>query len=132
MRGDEAGDRLHPQRKGRQSYCRTCVSEYFRQYYQKHKKIYVVRATAYHRKMRELVRGAKSKPCMDCGTSYPYYVMDFDHRAGEQKLCNVADLNCRRRVSVGKLLEELAKCDAVCANCHRIRTHLRRKQARQR
>lgn len=32
-----------------------------------------------------LIRTAKSKPCMDCGNSYPYYAMDFDHRNPEEK-----------------------------------------------
>ncbi len=114
-----------PKGKGRQSYCRDCVSEYSQEYYQKNKAAYVARAAAYHRKLRALVRAAKNKPCMDCRRSFPYYVMDFDHREGEQKRCNVADLNCHRRVSIRKLQEELAKCDVVCANCHRIRTHER-------
>jgi hypothetical protein len=52
-------------------------------------------------------------------------VMDFDHREGEKKLSNVADLNFHRRTSLRKLLAEIAKCDVVCANCHRERTHQR-------
>ena len=44
--------------------------------------------------------------------------MDFDHIRGK-KLHNVAWLV---NVSERRLLEEIAKCDLVCANCHRIRT----------
>lgn len=45
--------------------------------------------------------------------------MDFDHR--EDKKFNIAQLS--KIASVEKLKEEIAKCDVVCANCHRIRTH---------
>ena len=31
----------------------------------------------------------KSKPCADCKETYPYYVMDFDHREGVEKLAMV-------------------------------------------
>jgi len=51
--------------------------------------------------------------------------MEFDHREGEEKLCNVADLDCQQRVSLRTLMAEIAKCDLVCANCHRERTFQR-------
>jgi hypothetical protein len=47
--------------------------------------------------------------------------MDFDHRDPRTKsfeLTRVAG-----RVSLAKLLAEVAKCDIVCANCHRERTY---------
>jgi hypothetical protein len=52
--------------------------------------------------------------------------MDFDHREGEQKLFDVSALNQHRWVSPATLRTEMAKCDLVCANCHRERTHQRR------
>lgn len=64
---------------------------------------------------------AKDKPCADCGVSYPHYVMDFDHVRGK-KLCNVSSGRFHR--SMKRLLDEIAKCDVVCANYHRERTHL--------
>jgi len=126
----KALDEFTPKGKVRQSYCRSCVSEYSREYYRQHKDAYVAAAARHHRKIRETLRGAKDKPCADCGRSFPYYVMDFDHREGEEKLCNVSELNCYRRVSMKNLLAEIAKCDVVCANCHRIRTHERALKAR--
>jgi hypothetical protein len=124
---EKALSEFTPKGRGRQSYCRSCVSEYFQEYYRKNKAAYIGRAVCCHDKMRDVLRQAKNKPCADCGNSYPYYVMDFDHREGEKKVCNVSALHSHRRVSMRRLLEELAKCDAVCANCHRERTH-RRKQ----
>jgi L-lysine 2,3-aminomutase len=58
---------------------------------------------------------------MDCGVSYPYYVMDFDHRDPAKKKDGVATLV--KKGNVKRLLEEIDKCDVVCSNCHRERTH---------
>jgi hypothetical protein len=67
-----------------------------------------------------LVKKLKTVPCADCGVSYPYYVMDFDHRDPETKIGNISKMKVWNK---GKLLAEVAKCDVVCANCHRERTH---------
>lgn len=63
----------------------------------------------------------ESKPCMDCGVNYPYYVMDLDHVIGTK----VAGVSRMKTWSDRRLQEELAKCELVCSNCHRIRTFLR-------
>lgn len=68
---------------------------------------------------RAISEEVKSKPCVDCGKSYPPYVMDFDHVRG-QKIRDVAWFVGSG--SVQALLDEIAKCDVVCANCHRERT----------
>ncbi len=74
---------------------------------------------------REVLIGAKTAPCADCGNSYPSYVMDFDHIPERgKKRQNVGHLVANAN-SVAMLLQEIAKCDLVCANCHRIRTHKR-------
>lgn len=76
----------------------------------------------YHERRVAFVEEAKAGHCVDCGQSYPPYVMDFDHVRGEK----VADVNhLRNRSSWQRLAEEIAKCDLVCANCHRERTHQR-------
>ena len=65
----------------------------------------------------------ESNPCIDCKNFFPYYVMDFDHVSGE-KTEGIARLS-RGYGGKKKLLEELEKCELVCSNCHRIRTHER-------
>jgi crotonobetainyl-CoA:carnitine CoA-transferase CaiB-like acyl-CoA transferase len=59
--------------------------------------------------------------CMDCGLRPEYaQVLEFDHRPDEEKLFHISD-----RMTTGtvdELLAEIAKCDVVCANCHRVRT----------
>ena len=67
---------------------------------------------------RQLVREAKDVPCMDCGKRYPSYVMDMDHVRGEKKF----KLSVARTHSAQKVKDEMAKCDVICANCHRERT----------
>ena len=81
----------------------------------------------YMRKRRaengSIVDAIKSQPCTDCGVRYPPYVMDFDHLPGSAKLGIVAKMKQHAR---SRLLREISKCDVVCANCHRERTHRRR------
>ena len=80
------------------------------------------RATNFRAKRKAFIAFQKAKPCMDCGNSYPTECMDFDHRDGNNKSFNVSNST---HLSEEVLLEEIAKCDLVCANCHRIRTRKR-------
>jgi hypothetical protein len=68
----------------------------------------------------------KAKPCADCGNEFPTCCMDFDHRPGTEKVNNVGTMFAHHW-SQERILAEIAKCDLVCANCHRIRTQARRK-----
>lgn len=75
-------------------------------------------------KMRVYVQELKgSTPCADCGIVYPHYVMDFDHLPGQIKVRGIAKLSGFS--SMAELLEEIDKCEIVCANCHRHRTFTR-------
>lgn len=84
---------------------------------------YRAREMAKRERVREFLNGVKAQPCMDCGGELPYYVMDLDHRPGEIKLYTPSRLH---QVSMRAAIAEVAKCDVVCANCHRIRTNERR------
>jgi len=75
---------------------------------------------------KSLVREAKNRPCADCGVQYSYYVMDLDHREGTTKRLGLSRL-AKRGAAKQVILDEIAKCDVVCANCYRERTY-RRKQ----
>lgn len=78
------------------------------------------RATA-----RAITDNAKACPCVDCGVQYPPYVMDLDHVRGEKLFVLSKGYNH----SVEAQLAEIEKCDVVCTNCHRERTHVRRTHA---
>jgi hypothetical protein len=64
------------------------------------------------------------QPCKDCKQAFPAEVMEYDH-VGPDKSANVSMLV--NQASPAKVLAEIAKCDLVCANCHRIRTACRRR-----
>lgn len=112
-------------------YCRECQREYGRAY----RSGLIPKVGQDERQRRQAekrkIKKARSKvmvdklrdvPCADCGVKYPTWIMDFDHRNPAEKLANVSSL----RASGGsekRIQEEIAKCDLVCANCHRKRTH---------
>jgi len=58
--------------------------------------------------------------CVDCGEKYPHFVLHFDHLPEYEKIDVVS--NMARRYSWAKAIEEMEKCEIVCANCHNIRT----------
>lgn len=75
----------------------------------------------YRERNRKYVNDLKSStPCADCGTLYPACVMDFDHLGDKE--AEIADL-AKQGGSLTRLREEIAKCEIVCSNCHRLRTH---------
>lgn len=104
----------------RQSKCKECHKTYLKGHYHKRKETYLASAKRGRNRISEFVREAKSVPCADCGNNYPYYVMDFDHKSDK-----VFNISRSHTVSKQALLEEIDKCDVVCSNCHRIRTHNR-------
>lgn len=61
-------------------------------------------------------------PCADCGGNFHPVAMDFDHIG--PKLGNIASM-VGSGYKLPLIKAEIAKCEVVCANCHRIRTHLR-------
>lgn len=111
----------------RQSYCRPCKADYQRAWYHRNRERHAAEVgrlrIVYRERNRRVVITAKSVPCADCGERFPPYVMDFDHVRGD-KNDTVARM-AARPVPLLELLTEIAKCDVVCANCHRLRTHQR-------
>ena len=59
--------------------------------------------------------------CQDCGYNDKPEALDFDHKPGTKSF-NIGANEGRSWVN---LLTEMAKCEVVCANCHRIRTYNR-------
>ena len=72
--------------------------------------------------MLKLHHYKQERGCADCGENDPV-VLEFDHL--RDKVDNVAALVTRW--SWKRLLTEIEKCDVVCANCHRRRTHKRKR-----
>jgi hypothetical protein len=107
------------------SHCRACRAEYGRAHYEKNRDLYKERAIAQKRRLLQertefLFEYFRVNPCRDCGESDPV-VLEFDHLRDKH-------FNIGGHLPFYKwerILEEIAKCDVVCANCHRRRTAAR-------
>lgn len=94
-----------------------------RKHYRNNKQQYLERNRKAQATKLAFVRALREAPCKDCGVKYPYYVMEFDHRDSKLKKFSLGRIqSCTWKA----LHAEIEKCDVVCANCHRTRTHLRR------
>jgi len=67
---------------------------------------------------RQLVRQFKNVPCSDCGVIYHFSAMQFDHLKDKKFAVSVS----KDHRAISKLLEEISKCEVVCANCHSVRS----------
>ena len=65
--------------------------------------------------------------CVDCGYNKHPSALDWDHLPGSEKLFSIGQEKFR---PIAQLEAEIAKCELVCANCHRIRTVTRKRLAK--
>ena len=70
---------------------------------------------------KRLVEIKEASGCVDCGIKN-HIVLDFDHL--RDKRHNISQM-IRENFTWKQIKKEIDKCEVVCANCHRIRTHLR-------
>ena len=73
--------------------------------------------TTWQDKKSALIAEHKNVPCGICGETFPECCMDMHHRNVEEKLYEIAWL--QRHKAFHYLEEELEKCTALCAHCHR-------------
>jgi hypothetical protein len=85
---------------------------------------YIQRKRDRWRMHARLLDRLRDVPCHDCHGRFPPCAMDFDHRDAATKAAGVTRLV--GRAGTNRILAEVAKCDIVCANCHRSRTAARR------
>ena len=107
--------------------CKNCRTVIFKKYYLANKTKQSKKAVDWKRKKRneafDYIKAIKAvTPCVDCKIQYPPYVMDFDHRDPTIKLFSIGSM-AKFRATLEDVKTEIAKCDIVCANCHRMRTH---------
>lgn len=124
VKSETVFNRNSQRKDGLQSKCRECSKERSRLYYaqnkEKHRSMVVERNRRAIRENRHnLYQLLVSSSCSDCGISDPV-VLEFDHVRGTKR-GNVSKL-VRGGYSWETVLREIAKCDIVCANCHRVRT----------
>ena len=109
-----------------QSVCKECHSIYRKNHYQLNKEKYINKAKLNKEKYKkEFLIWLSSKECLDCGNS-DIRVLEFDHLYN--KSFNISSMIGQRKLD--SFMDEIFKCDVVCANCHRIRTVERGEQYR--
>lgn len=91
------------------------------EYYRRNRDLELQRVRVRQAGMVELLRDLRREPCADCGGQFKPHQMDFDHRDPSTKSFNVMTGRAML-MSTKRILEEVAKCDIVCANCHQMRT----------
>ena len=67
------------------------------------------------------VRSLKDKPCVECKQKFHFSAMDFDHldpSSKEDSIQNLVNHGAKKE----RIDREVAKCELVCSNCHRVRT----------
>lgn len=112
--------------------CRSCMGGYqSKRYYrdvEKSRKTARESAIKIRTPKQVFVNAIKAAtPCTDCGRFFPAVCMDFDHLPGSDKVADVAQMANGTQYSLAAIEREIAKCEIVCANCHRIRTSKRPK-----
>lgn len=125
--------RNRSRRDGRQYRCRECNIEANKRWYREHPEARANRMDEYARRRRRrlqqlLLEYLRSHRCVDCGEEDPV-VLEFDHL--RDKIDNVTRMVVRR-LAWSAVLDEIAKCEVVCANCHRRRTAQRSQSYRYR
>ena len=70
---------------------------------------------------KKLAKIKEDSGCLDCGENN-HIVLDFDHL--KDKKYNISRM-IHDGFSWAAIKKEISKCEVVCANCHRIRTHNR-------
>lgn len=112
--------RLRMQRKRADPTFRERGNAAQRKYRLTHSAEYKAAYTKIHEKKRQILLDARAGGCVKCGEKHPA-CLDFHHREGKKdKLGNIGEI---RNFAFPKLLAEIAKCDILCSNCHRIHHH---------
>lgn len=107
---------------GLASTCRACNSAYKKEHYANNSAKVYARVKDRRQEIRDQMWEYKaSRACADCGLVDPI-VMEFDHLRDKER--NVSEM-IARGMGWESILLEIEKCELVCANCHRRRTHTR-------
>lgn len=83
-------------------------------------------ADKYARRLAMLACIKQIAGCADCGFDEFPEALEFDHVLGEK----IKEVSRLARGGLKALFEEIAKCEVVCANCHRRRTSSRNQWGR--
>lgn len=101
------------------AHCKSCKNKSGKQHYQANKKYYNdKRRISNKKRSKRYTEYKKTLSCKKCEMSFKRqpFLCDFHHRDKGTKKVDPSRL---RYCSWDRLMEEVAKCDALCSNCHR-------------
>src|SRR5688572_20458996 len=110
----KAVDDFHRRGVGHQTWCRACKKEHAAAHYQRNRARRRRQIKEAQDEFMAWYISLKDGPCTDCGGRFHHSAMQWDHLPGYEKLADLGTLartGNRRRV-----LEEITKCELVCAN----------------
>lgn len=99
--------------------------QYRKEYNQKNRSRQALASAERRKVAKDFVDSIKSQsPCKDCGGFFPPVAMDFDHAGAPKNRAVSKMVSAAYKLDIIKA--EIAKCELVCSNCHRVRTHSRK------
>lgn len=97
-------------------WCKECQKNHKKEHYKSYKENYL--SNNYQRR-KWFYDLKKSLKCNRCGFSHPA-ALDFHHKDKDQKLFNISKQYHGNPKLKDEILNEISKCEVLCANCHRI------------
>lgn len=105
---------------GYQDWCKACIKIRDKENYANNKTKFAKWSKDRRLRVRKQVfEYLLDHPCVECGER-DIIVLEFDHRTQTTKRFDV--MSATHGHSWKTILEEIKKCDVVCANCHKRRT----------
>lgn len=102
---------------GLSSYCKICKIILIEKWQKENKeKFYSYLKKSSDKKREFYIEYKKTLKCQNCGENHPACLV-FHHRNPAEKEFNIAMKAPNK--SKEQLMNEIAKCDVLCANCHR-------------
>lgn len=104
----------------RNDTCKACSNQLNKDWYRRNRQRQLALKKEWRKKRRQITRKMLydyliAHPCKNCGERDPI-VLEFHHRGNKKETVS-------RLATYGfnpqRLMAEIAKCDVLCANCHR-------------
>ena len=97
--------------------CKNCANAAKRRSYRKHGRSKDAETQLRNRKLRQdyVLDYLEQHPCVKCGET-DIRVLEFNHIDPSQKYFEVSRL--LQNYGMQKLIDEIDKCEVLCANCH--------------
>ena len=96
------------------------TKKYFQDYYKRNREKKLAQCAERYALIRAIIHEYKAETgCITCGDKR-HWVLVFHYRDSSQKEFSIGANSGR---SMTKIVNEMAKCDVMCANCHRDLHH---------